>query len=231
MRLDRIVLVVVCVAFGFAILQYAGAWPASAYLLFVVMAWTSPRTWSDGEVVTGALLNTHLKDNLTELRAGGLAIASQAANDFLFASSASQLGRLAASTGRVPRYTGSAWAMVDYYPVGSIYINASVSTNPATLLGFGTWTAFGAGRVMVGLDAGQTEFDTAEETGGAKTHTLQVSEVPGLTVNLGVDEAGSTAISASKTSNPNATITTSGGGGAHSNLQPYITCYFWKRVA
>jgi hypothetical protein len=33
------------------------------------------------------------------------------------------------------------------YPVGSIYTNATVSTNPATLLGFGTWTAFGAGRV------------------------------------------------------------------------------------
>ena len=38
------------------------------------------------------------------------------------------------------------------YPVGSIYINAGVTTNPATLLGFGTWTAFGAGRVMVGLN-------------------------------------------------------------------------------
>ena len=80
--------------------------------------------------------------------------------------------------------------MVDYYPVGSIYINASVATNPATLLGFGTWAAFGAGRVMVGLDAGQTEFDTAEETGGAKTHTLTTGELPasGLTVNLGTDE-------------------------------------------
>jgi hypothetical protein len=37
------------------------------------------------------------------------------------------------------------------YPVGSIYTNASVSTNPATLLGFGTWTAFGAGRVLLVL--------------------------------------------------------------------------------
>jgi hypothetical protein len=53
------------------------------------------------------------------------------------------------------------------YPVGSIYTNATVSTNPATLLGFGTWTAFGAGRVMVGFDAGNALFDTAEETGGS----------------------------------------------------------------
>jgi hypothetical protein len=58
------------------------------------------------------------------------------------------------------------------YPVGSVYINASVSTNPGTLLGFGTWAAFGAGRVLVGLDAGDVDFDTVEETGGAKTHTL-----------------------------------------------------------
>lgn len=53
------------------------------------------------------------------------------------------------------------------YPVGSIYTNASVATNPGTLLGFGTWTAFGAGRVMVGLNASNALFDTAEETGGS----------------------------------------------------------------
>lgn len=54
------------------------------------------------------------------------------------------------------------------YPIGSIYISTN-SANPATTLGFGTWAAFGAGRVPVGFDSGQTEFDTDEETGGAKT--------------------------------------------------------------
>ena len=53
------------------------------------------------------------------------------------------------------------------YPVGSIYTNATNSTNPATLLGFGTWTAFGAGRVMVGFNSANALFDTAEETGGS----------------------------------------------------------------
>ncbi len=54
------------------------------------------------------------------------------------------------------------------YPVGSIYINATSSSNPTSLLGFGTWEAFGAGRVMVGLNASDALFDTAEETGGSK---------------------------------------------------------------
>ena len=81
------------------------------------------------------------------------------------------------------------------YPVGSIYTNASVSTNPATLLGFGTWTAFAAGRVMVGFDAGNALFDTAEETGGSAdaitvSHnhaigSVAVSTTTNLTGNVG----------------------------------------------
>jgi hypothetical protein len=57
------------------------------------------------------------------------------------------------------------------WPVGSIYIS-TVSTNPATLLGVGTWTAFGTGRTLIGINSGDVDFDTVEETGGAKTHTL-----------------------------------------------------------
>lgn len=71
------------------------------------------------------------------------------------------------------------------FPVGSVFI-ATVSTNPATLLGYGTWAAIGAGRVLVGLDAADTDFDTVKETGGAKTvavadhasHTHTYTQVP-----------------------------------------------------
>jgi hypothetical protein len=63
-------------------------------------------------------------------------------------------------------------ALQALHPVGSIYINAGVATNPATLLGFGTWVAFGAGRVMVGLDGSDPLFDTLQETGGSKDATL-----------------------------------------------------------
>jgi len=59
-------------------------------------------------------------------------------------------------------------SMASAYPVGSVYINAAVSTNPATLLGFGTWESFGTGRVLVGVDSSDTSFDTLGETGGSK---------------------------------------------------------------
>jgi microcystin-dependent protein len=66
------------------------------------------------------------------------------------------------------------------WPVGSINISTT-ATNPNTLLGFGTWAAFGAGRVLVSQDAGQAEFDTLGKTGGAKTHTLTSDEMPSHT--------------------------------------------------
>jgi len=56
------------------------------------------------------------------------------------------------------------------FPVGSVFL-AVVATSPATLLGYGTWSAFGAGRMLVGLDSGDAAFDTVEEVGGAATHT------------------------------------------------------------
>lgn len=58
------------------------------------------------------------------------------------------------------------------YPVGSIYINAAVSTNPGTLLGFGTWVSFGTGRVLIGVDTSDSAFDVLGETGGSKNATL-----------------------------------------------------------
>lgn len=66
------------------------------------------------------------------------------------------------------------------WPIGSVFISV-VSTNPASLLGFGTWAAFGAGRVLVGRDANDADFDVAEETGGEKTHVLTTTEIPSHT--------------------------------------------------
>jgi microcystin-dependent protein len=66
------------------------------------------------------------------------------------------------------------------FPVGSVYI-AVVSTNPATLLGYGTWSLLCPGRTLVCIDAGDADFDTLKETRGAKTHTLLTTEMPAHT--------------------------------------------------
>tara|TARA_R100001163_G_C5034208_1_gene173752 strand:+ start:256 stop:981 length:726 start_codon:yes stop_codon:yes gene_type:complete len=140
-------------------------------------------------------------------------------------------------TGTITIGSNTATTLQAVYPVGSIYINAAVSTNPATLLGFGTWAAFGEGRVIVGLNSSDSDFDTAQETGGAKTHTLSVSEIPSHTHTSslrgnGEDELQSIP-SASDNTDPSLTMTTNatGGGGAHNNLQPYIVAYMWRRTA
>lgn len=126
------------------------------------------------------------------------------------------------------------------YPVGSIYISTS-STNPGTTFGVGTWSAFGAGCTLVSLDSGQSEFDTVEETGGAKTHTLTSAEMPAHVHRMRRNATTTGALSGLTTapdassSNPAdlGTLDTgsTGGGAAHNNLQPYIVVYMFKRTA
>ena len=62
------------------------------------------------------------------------------------------------------------------YPVGSIYISTS-SANPSTIYG-GTWERYGQGKTLVGLNEGEPEFNTINKTGGEKTHTLTINEIP-----------------------------------------------------
>lgn len=76
--------------------------------------------------------------------------------------------------------TGPASLPLMAWPVGSIFM-AVVPTNPNVLLGGGTWAAWGTGRFPVAFDNTQTEFDTVEETGGEKTHTLSSGEMPSHT--------------------------------------------------
>lgn len=144
------------------------------------------------------------------------------------------------------------------YPVGSIYTNATSSTNPGTLLGFGTWTAFGAGRVMVGFDSSNALFDTAEETGGSAnainvshthtaTSTSTVTDPGHIHTTLGYGSGSSSTfangggVTQTNVSTASATtgisvatstsISTEGSSGTNANYQPYITVYMWKRTA
>lgn len=151
----------------------------------------------------------------------------------------------------------TAFAMQAAYPVGSIYMNATNSTNPGTLLGFGTWVAFGAGRMPVGFDSGDSSFNSAEKTGGSKdaivvshSHTITDpghSHAPGTNHNWVTNPLGSDGpLDGSTTAGPDdrtfntgntATATTgisvdsAGSSGTNANLPPYITVYMWKRTA
>ena len=157
------------------------------------------------------------------------------------------------------------------YPVGSIYMSAN-NVSPQTFLG-GTWVAWGAGRAPVGVSSSDTDFNTAEKTGGEKTHRLSVDEMPwhdhsgtnstvetvtihtrptggaldylGIntyTVKYDVNEqtqeykvspAGGQTLEVENGTviNSQYGVCPNGLGVAHNNLQPYITCYMWRRTA
>lgn len=164
------------------------------------------------------------------------------------------------------------------YPVGSIYMSVN-NVSPQTFLG-GTWTAWGSGKVPVGVNANDSDFATAEKTGGEKKHQLTTNEMPShrhtgqysytktytnhsqkptdpptqvLEVNQGTREVEvqykvitdnvTTALHYASGSGPTNDIFFSekvksqygvadnGSDIAHNNLQPYITCYMWKRTA
>lgn len=145
------------------------------------------------------------------------------------------------------------------YPVGSVYTNATNSTNPGTLLGFGTWVAFGEGRVPVGKASSGT-FGTIGATGGAETVTLTANQSglrqhdhgiydPGHYHQQNVATTGGAGTGISGTSNivgntgstqdtstygTGITINNQGpwnAAEAHNNLQPYVVVYMWRRTA
>ena len=146
--------------------------------------------------------------------------------------------------------------MKKIYPVGSIYMS-TVSTNPATLFGFGTWEAMPAGRVL--LAQGKSSWGTtynAGSTGGEATHQLTVGELPQHTHTASTNTTGSHAhtyrtfygttgygpdgasdrektINTGSSGNHTHTVTinNTGSNQAHNNLQPYIAVYIWKRTA
>ena len=121
------------------------------------------------------------------------------------------------------------------YPVGSIYLTAS-AVSPSTSFG-GTWVRYAEGKCLFGVDDNDTDF-ALETTGGEKTHTLTKAEIPPHrhTEIYRSDHNNGTNYGAT---GPYLYTTTNTGDGsadglqglAHNNLQPYISCYMWRRTA
>ena len=141
-------------------------------------------------------------------------------------------------------------ALQAVYPVGSIY-TSTIATNPGTTFGFGTWSAFGSGKVLVGQDAGDASFNVLEETGGSKdatlpshTHALtdpghfHTSPIDNTFQNAGIAGGGNPGptlpngpgvITDTKTTG--ITISSAGSSATNANLQPYVVVKMWKRTA
>lgn len=142
------------------------------------------------------------------------------------------------------------------FPIGSVFISV-VATNPNTLLGYGTWEAFAPGRMLVGFDNTNPNFDVAEETGGSATVTITADNLPQLSVSItdpghthvqnkntattgplsGTtpdastnNSAASDYSTASATTGITATANTGGANNSITVLNPYITVYMWKRT-
>lgn len=140
------------------------------------------------------------------------------------------------------------------WPVGSIYMGVS-PTSPAVLFGGGTWERWGIGRVAVSLDTSQEEFNVVEKEGGSKksvvpahTHAtpnhyhgvnITAANPTGTVRRQAESGADNTAgafhnhavVGNTSTSGAGTTSGASTGAPNLSVLQPYITCYMWKRTA
>ena len=123
------------------------------------------------------------------------------------------------------------------YYIGKIIMDTE-NINPSTYLGFGTWQYWGQGKVPVGVDPNQVEFNTVEKTGGEKTHTLTINELPShnhsdfVANGQGSGEWGYNFTYDNNTAGQNSGASGyTGGSQPHNNLQPYITCYMWKRIS
>jgi hypothetical protein len=147
--------------------------------------------------------------------------------------------------------TAAALSLSTIYPIGSIY-TSTVSTNPSTLFGFGTWVAFGAGRVLIGDGGGYaagatggsadaivvSHNHTATTTSTDSGHTHGIS--PGAWTDGGGKVEGNSfsfggKVTATQSSTANITsstsISTTGSSGTGANLQPYVVVYMWNRTA
>ena len=134
------------------------------------------------------------------------------------------------------------------FPIGQPYVTQT-ETNPFTILGFGTWERV-KGKVLVGLDENDTNFNVIGKTGGETEHVLTENELAEHE-HLGLHySSNETPVSFKRETSDivgygldfqsNATIYTAtnirtnkaGGGEAHNNLQPYrVVGYMWIRTA
>lgn len=146
---------------------------------------------------------------------------------------------------------GNKVVTVPYYRIGDLFLT-TIATNPSSYLG-GKWELFGPGRCLVCVDTSQAEFNSVKKTGGEKRHTLTRQEMPRISgqINFHGNGSGGTVVNNTNGDFISSSILNGyfggspisgavsvglitmdvGGNQAHNNLQPFITCYVWIRIA
>lgn len=156
--------------------------------------------------------------------------------------------RIASLTERLEELENNKATLEDCYPVGAIYVS-TVSTNPKTLFGFGTWTQI-KDRFLLGAGSSYS----AGSTGGASTVALSKTQVPkvsgliamhsqGVATNIhDVQGCFSSGLTNDNKYRAGGTETTGapsigrinfdngGTGAAHNNMPPYLTVYIFQRT-
>ena len=214
----------------------------------IAVAWSGKDALSDSDsakVISGADFNTEFTTVQTAVNTkadvNGSATESFSATTATAGTNTTQVATTA--------YVTTAVAAVDLsavYPVGAIFTTVTAYANSAAVvavIGGTTWVSFAAGKMIIGVDTGDTDFDTVEETGGAKTHTLTTAEMPSHNHNWaageysGGNDYGTNLLGANNTyasgtgASQSMTTSSTGSGSSHSIMNPYITVYMWKRTA
>jgi microcystin-dependent protein len=223
----------------------------------IAVAWSGKDALSDSDaakVISGADFNTEFTAVQTAVNTKA-EVNGSASESFSATTAAAGTNTTQVAT---TAFVKTALGLV--YPVGAIFTTVTAYADSAavvTAIGGTTWVVFGAGKVLVGVDSSDADFDTIEETGGTKTHTLTAAQLPdhnhtyakltGQGSGSGVNFAGSStglAYTWKKTDDETVTATTNHSldtsdiaagtypaGGSHPIVQPYITVYMWKREA
>lgn len=123
------------------------------------------------------------------------------------------------------------------FPIGKIemFYDAEDHSN---YMGF-TWERTAVGKVLVGIDSTDTDFNTIGKTGGEKKHTLTINEMPSHAHSINGKQSAGNPMAGSEmavaggnnewATNPLNTQE-SGGSQPHNNLQPYQVVAYWKRI-
>jgi hypothetical protein len=142
------------------------------------------------------------------------------------------------------------------FPVGAVFLSV-VSTNPASLLGYGTWSQIAQGNMLVGFSSGDSDFGTVEASGGTKTHTIATANLPahnhpvtdpghthlveafptatggltGFTRDTSMSGTPANTSQSTASATTGITVGNTGSGTAVNHLNPFFVVYVWKRTA